>query len=144
MRIRLADADRERLGCPEWVEYDPNKLGLREAAALKRETGYTPEMLSRRLQGTAQFDTATGEPLTEPVLDEHQQPVIGEDGQPKTKLLLEPDYEAWAAVVWLALRRAGTLIAFADFDIEIGFDVEDSAGDGDAGKEPAPSTTTSS
>ena len=50
IRIRLGDADRERLGAPEWVEYDTARMRLGEVRALKQQTGMTPKQLAERIK----------------------------------------------------------------------------------------------
>ena len=39
MKIRLGDADRERLGCPEWMELDLSALSVGEAEVLDESGG---------------------------------------------------------------------------------------------------------
>lgn len=39
MEIRLADADRERLGCPEWLTVDIESLSIEDAEALEAAGG---------------------------------------------------------------------------------------------------------
>lgn len=39
MRIRLGDEDRERLGCPEWMEADLDHVSVSEAEALDAAGG---------------------------------------------------------------------------------------------------------
>lgn len=39
LRLRLSDADRDRLGGPEWVEFDGTRLMVEEARLLRRYTG---------------------------------------------------------------------------------------------------------
>lgn len=39
MRIRLSDPDRERLGCPEWLDFDVDHLSLEDAEALEAAGG---------------------------------------------------------------------------------------------------------
>lgn len=49
IRIRLGDADRERLGAPEWVGYDTARMRLGHVRALKQQANMTPEQLAERL-----------------------------------------------------------------------------------------------
>lgn len=42
LRYRLSDADRERLGCPEWIEFDSSKITVRQLAEVERVTGLRP------------------------------------------------------------------------------------------------------
>ena len=74
LQLRLADADRERLGCPEFLPVvTAMTITNREAVELQRMGYPTP--------------VAFGAALDRPDND--------------------VDYEAWTALVWLALRRAG-------------------------------------
>lgn len=49
MRIRLDPADCARYGVPEAIDFDPARIGLREAAALQRATGLDPDAMSKAL-----------------------------------------------------------------------------------------------
>lgn len=89
MRIRLSDADRERLGCPEWIEYQPDRLMIDEAIEIQDAIGYGPDELLDAMQGV---------PLVR-----NGQPVLDSDGEQRVRR----DLRAWQAVVWAALRRAG-------------------------------------
>jgi hypothetical protein len=84
-RLRLADADRERLGCPEFLTNPLDTVTVREAIELQKLGYKTPTLLAKAL-------------------------VASDEG---------PDYSAWTAFVWLALRRAGVECdpATLDFDI---------------------------
>jgi hypothetical protein len=42
LRYGLSDADRERLGCPEWIEFDSAKITIRQLAEVERVTGMRP------------------------------------------------------------------------------------------------------
>ena len=113
-RLRLADADRERLGCPEFLANPLDTVTVREAIELQKLGYKTPTLMAKAL-------------------------VSGEEG---------PDYSAWTAFVWLALRRAGVESdpATLDFDIvslEIRAD-EEPPEHGESGKAPAPGPSTSS
>lgn len=35
VRVRLSDKDRERYGCPEWLEFDPYAVSIQEAIVLQ-------------------------------------------------------------------------------------------------------------
>lgn len=50
MKIRLIPADVERLGVPEVMDFDFNRIGLREAAALQKATDVHPEDISKELR----------------------------------------------------------------------------------------------
>jgi len=84
-RLRLSDADRERLGCPEFLANPLDTVTVREAMELQKLGYTTPQMLAKAL--TAR-----------------------EEG---------PDYAAWTAFVWLALRRGGVECDAATLDFDI-------------------------
>lgn len=42
LRIRLSDADRERLGCPEWIVFDASTVTIRQLAEVEQVTGMRP------------------------------------------------------------------------------------------------------
>ena len=114
-RLRLSDADRERLGCPEFLANPLDTVTVREAMELQKLGYTTPQMLAKAL--TAR-----------------------EEG---------PDYAAWTAFVWLALRRGGVECdpATLDFDIvsmAILADEEPVEPKVDPGKAPARGGSTSS
>jgi len=117
VRLKLSDEDRERLGAPEWIEYDPTRLMLDEAIAIQDHTGYGPDELGDALRGT-------------PVV-RHGEPVMGPGGRQR----MRRDLRAWQSVVWVALHRAGVQVALPDltFDL-IGLDVggDEEPGKGDA------------
>lgn len=100
MRIRLSDADRARYpGCPETLEITQD-VTLREAAALQRIGWAMPSDLFKALSGAERDETG------QIIRDEHSNPVRR-----------EPDFEAWLAIVWLGLRRAGVNVAYEDVDV---------------------------
>lgn len=141
MRIRLSGADREKYHVPEWLTYDPSRIGLREAAVLKRATRWTPERLAERLHGVEVWED--GQLVMVPKLDETGAPVL-ENGQPAMEPKLEPDFEAIAVVIWLALRRAGSTVLWNDdFDIDAGgLEIADDE-ETEVGKAPGTTTTIS-
>jgi hypothetical protein len=47
VKIRLSDPDRERLGCPEWLDYDPNFLSVDDAEALEVAGGKYQDFIQR-------------------------------------------------------------------------------------------------
>lgn len=124
MRIRLSGADREKYGVPEWIEFDENRLGLREVAVMRRATKWTSERLFERLRGVEVWED--GQLVTRPVVDDNGAPVLDDDGEPVVEPVREPDTEAMAIIVWLALRRLGkTVLWNDDFDIDAnGLDIE--------------------
>lgn len=138
MRIRLSDADRTRYpGCPETLEVT-SQVSLREAAALQRIGWAMPSDLFRALSGAER--------------DEAGQIVRDDAGAPVRRA---PDFEAWLAVVWLGLRRAGVQVAYEDVDVSLDLtpeldpdevDTPSGAEEAERGKDspsiPPPSSTT--
>ena len=119
-KLRLAEADRERLGCPEFLPIEMGTLTNREAIELRKLGFNTPRLFWAALRS---------------------QPVKEHDEVVDAVL----DYEAWTAYVWLALRRAGveTDVHTLEFDLdrlEYLPDDEPPAPEGDPGKAPEPST----
>jgi hypothetical protein len=94
-RLKLADADRERLGGPEFLTNPLDSVTVREAIELQKLGYTTPTMLARALVPRKS---------------------VGDDGAEVDE---GPDYLAWTAFVWLALRRGGVQCdpATLDFDI---------------------------
>jgi hypothetical protein len=101
IRMRLPETDRERLGLPEWIEFDPASMMLSEAEALQEEFDIDPWDFAGVLRGTP----VTG-PGGEPVLV---------DGKPR----MRQDMRAWRFVVWAAARRAGCTVSLKDFDVNV-------------------------
>lgn len=91
MRFQLSAADRERLGAPEWVDYDPSKMTNREAAQLQR-AGYDPPQEGLAAAWVAQ--------------------------QPDPDGPLRIDFDVWTAVVWMALRRAGVTVPYDELEFD--------------------------
>lgn len=129
--LRLGAADRERLGAPEELPIDLDRLTNREAIQL-RVLGYnTPRLFRKALMGKR--------------LDDDGNEVRGSAEDVKLAyeggrvVDFELDYEAWTALVWLALRRAGVNVDAKTLE----FDVEECAYVGDpepeAPKAPNPS-----
>lgn len=96
LRIRLSDADRERLGCVEWLDYDPNALMLSEAEILD-DAGIDPDIR-----------------WGDPVLDEQGKPELTEKGAPKRRI--RPGGQR--VIVWMALRRSGVDVPIKDLDFD--------------------------
>lgn len=125
--IQLGETDRARLGAPEVLTYDPAKVMAREAALLRKVTGWSLERLGEGLQGT-------------PVLDEAGAPVLDDDEQPR----VEHDPEALIVMVWLALLRSGMTTRYADVDFdlaELQVDYDDEGADPGKGSTPATTST---
>ena len=121
-KLRLTDTDRERLGCPEFLPLDLASITNREAIELRRLGWNTPRLFQRALD--------PGKEET----DEGVEYVL--------------NYEAWTALVWLALRRAGveTDPHTLEFDV-FGFEyladvvVDPELEEAEEGKAPAASTS---
>jgi hypothetical protein len=102
--LKLGQADRERLGAPEAISIDLGGITNREAIRL-RVLGYnTPRLWRNALRGRP-MDEA-GKAVAREV------DAVDEDGNPAkvpnpAAVDAEMDYQAWTALVWLALRRAG-------------------------------------
>lgn len=90
MKIRLTDADRERYGGPEWLDWDQDRLTVSEAEAFQ-----------------------------DLIRDENGNPVpIGRYGGPGGWIANGgPAATKW--VLWLCLRRAGVTVDWAGFDPSI-------------------------
>lgn len=59
MRLRLAEADRERLNCPEFLPLSLSSITNREAIVIKRLGFTTPRMLAKALGQTGQYEAWT-------------------------------------------------------------------------------------
>lgn len=101
MRLQLSEADRERLGAPEWLDWPPKGLFQIEAEVLQQTFGVDPE--DYHVWG-----------MGKPILDEDGNEVLDEDGKPKRS---RPAASARFSV-WQALRRAGVKVDIdaVDFD----------------------------
>ena len=122
-KLRLTDADRERLGCPEFLPFEPGSLTNREAIEL-RKLGYkTPVKFWDALRAERETD---GDQVVDVVLD----------------------YVAWTALVWLALRRVGIQSdpATLEFDVDgLQYVPNEEPAEEEPGKAPAvPDPSTSS
>lgn len=94
-RLRLCEADRERLGAPEFLPFAVGSLTNREALEL-RKLGYnTPRLFWGALRARE----------------------VKEDDEIVDTVV---DYMAWTAFLWLALRRVGvqTDLDTLEFDVE--------------------------
>jgi len=92
VQLVLSPKDRERLGCPETLPIELDRLTNREAMALQRMGFRTIRALQKRLE---------------------VKQVEGDD------LDMEMDYAAWTALVWLALQRAGCEQDFEGLDFDL-------------------------
>jgi hypothetical protein len=124
-KLRLSNADQQRLGTPEFLPFGADSLTNREAIELRKFGYNTPRMFWNALKARE----------------------VKEDGE---VVDLEMDYLAWTAFVWLALRRAGveTDPATLEFDLDglrfIGDDEEPEPVDEEPGKAPDPDPSTNS
>lgn len=96
MKIRLGDADRERLGCPEWLDVQWSSISVREAEALELGTG---------------LDYADSLELMQPKIVKLDEDTIRYSFKPKGMRLL----------VWLGLHRADVEASFADLDFDAAY-----------------------
>jgi hypothetical protein len=94
-KLRLSDADRERLGAPEFLPFEAGSLTNREAIELRKLGFKTPRLFWTALKARE----------------------VKEDGE---VVDLELDYLAWTMLVWLALRRVGiqTDVDTLEFDLD--------------------------
>lgn len=84
MRLRLNEADRQRLGCPEFLPISLTSITNKEAVELKKLGFPTVRLMAKALEKPG-------------------------------------EYEAWTALVWLALKRAGVNVdsAVLEFDLPV-------------------------
>ncbi len=87
--VRLSDADRERFGVDEWLDYDLGRLTVVEAETLQERFGVDPD---------DRFVWFRGAPVVK-----DGQPVTGDDGEP----VYRRSVVVYRFLVWVALRRAG-------------------------------------
>lgn len=111
MWIHLGDADRDRLGCPTWLEFDRSRLTAREAATIQHAAGYTPEELQQALRIRVEVRDAAGA----------WHPWVADDttAEPPDGSRVVVDYDAWAAAIWIGLRRAGISVLLPEVDFDI-------------------------
>lgn len=108
MKITLSAEDAERLGVPPVVEYDENALTGREAIALQAQVGWSLTRLGMALQGR---------PMR---INGEQQYATDDNGDPQTDApLIEIESEALLVCAWIAARRAGCTLSYAEFDINL-------------------------
>ena len=138
MRIRLTEEDATRLGCPRDLEFDPDRLMGRELIALEEEVGWTVDSLEQNLQGEY-LKNALGEPIFE--TDDKGKLVLDGGGKPMRARGLK--MTTVVVIGWLAARRAGSKVPYAEFDFNVNgaeFDPEEP----EPGKAPAsPASPTS-
>lgn len=103
VRLRLPDADRERYGCPEWLEADIVSVTVWEAALIQR--GFTRDGIRVAFDTPGAWRKAL---MGEVVTDENDAP------------RRRPDFGAEIMLVWLELRRAGVDVSMAE--VEFGYD----------------------
>lgn len=114
MKFRLSQEDADKLGCPREVEFDEAKFTTRENIDLQKQTGFTMERLGYFLPGVPARGR-DGMPLY--LLDDDGREQLDDAG--KKIPLREMDAEAIAAAVWLAVRRGGSQVDFADMDVNL-------------------------
>ena len=98
--LKLGEADRERLGAPESISIDLGGITNREAIRLRVLGFNTPRQWRTALRGRP-LDAEGNSTDSEQAVD------------------FEMDYQAWTALVWLALRRAGIEKDPAELEFDI-------------------------
>lgn len=93
MKLKLTDADRERLGAPEWLDVSIDVLPVREAEAIEDATGLA---------------YADALDLFAPLQKRVDETTLRIAYKPKGIRLL----------VWLGLHRAGIDVAFDELDFD--------------------------
>jgi hypothetical protein len=116
-RYKLSDEDRERLGLPEWIDFDYSKLLMTEAEALE-SAGYETDQFIEDLAGYEVVDKA-GNPVMVAVLEEDGSPSLDGDGKPMETVKLRFPIRAHRAAVWIAARRVGCTVSYDDFDFDL-------------------------
>jgi hypothetical protein len=91
MGIRLCDADRERFGCEEWLDFDVRDVTVADLGELAERHGFDPYDWPEPFFGALTLDQA-GDP----------------DAKPRP-----PRWQGHAAV-WMALRQNGCDVSWAD------------------------------
>lgn len=153
IRLRLGDADRERYGCPEWMELDPNTVSMGETIAMQKGIKVEDDIVAfdeptdwlAAIGGRVVRD-ADGEPVMENVLDDDGRPILGDDGKPERTEKRVADWGAWLFAAWMALRRAGHKVPLRDVDpalpqIRIDFVYDEEPTDAEGKGESVPETT---
>jgi hypothetical protein len=132
MRIRLTEEDATRLDCPRDLEFDAERLMGRELIALEEEVGWTVDSLEENMQGEY-LKNALGEPVWE--TDDKGKVVLDGGGKPMRARGLKAS--TILVIAWIAARRAGCKVPYAEFDFAVTgaeFDTEE------PGKAPASAT----
>lgn len=93
MKIKLSDEERERYGCPEWLDCDIKHLSVAEAEAIEDETG---------INAADAIDLMGA--------------ILAPDGKDGAKARLQP--KGIRLRVWLGLRRADINVPFAELKFE--------------------------
>lgn len=137
--LKLGEKDRERLGAPEQISIDLGGVTNREAIQLRALFSFrTPRMWRSALRG--QPIDADGNDVTD------ADAKTAADGGPVVDYVM--DYQAWTALVWLALKRVGITVDHAtlEFDLdEVTYEPdpepEESGKAEDLAEDPEPSAT---
>lgn len=110
MRFRLADGDRERLGLPEWIDFDIDSFDVIEAEEIE-DAGYEAGLFLEQLAGRERATADGGKTVHIPA-------------------------RALRTATWLAAKRAGCAVPYAQFRFDLlGARMEAST---EQGKDPAP------
>ena len=119
--LKLGAADRERLGAPEAISIDLGGITNREAIRLRVLGFNTPRLWRKALRG-------------KPVDDD------GNKTDAESAVDFEVDYEAWTALVWLALRRVNIEVDLATLEFnfdELSYEANPEPEDPGKAEEPA-------
>jgi hypothetical protein len=117
IKLRLAEADRERYGAPEELSVDPNTISFQETVVIQK--GVEIEGAVCSFDSASQWGNAvsTNDPF------------------------------AMIVLIWIALRRAGIKVPLSEVDASlVGLDLEvirDPADETEPGKDPSTPETTS-
>lgn len=91
LQVRVSQTLRDEHGCPEWLDFDFERLSPVEAGVIQQRAGLTPRALLADLRDGVELRDASGEVL------------LDDEGEPRKG----SSWLAWTAVVWVAMRRAG-------------------------------------
>jgi hypothetical protein len=89
--LRLTQADQERLGAPQDVEIELDRMMMKEVMALEEHLGLSHDEF---------LDALRGQPTAE-----------------RNKTLVSQ--RAWGFALWMSLHRIGVDMPFADFDYDV-------------------------
>lgn len=140
-QIRLSDEDRARLGLDkEWIEaFDIERFTMADAELLEAH-GYDTDEFLEDLGGHPVV--RDGQAVMVPVLDAAGAPVLV-NGRPEMRPKVNRPTRARRALVWLAVRNAGSPVPLAEFNFQVLGVQYDASKDPPTGKGPATAATSS-